>query len=181
MHINTLSTGWHKPMTTASTATEFSDLIPTTTQPTASATRCIIECGGTSGGETCNAFAFAIIGVATNDQTAAGVRFSSWDVCRETPNKDLWIAHTLGMVDATFSDNYPGVAGSAVAETFLFADTMTILQGNTSISIEVISPGSVTADSGVAVGRVDICGAQLVEVTFDRGTCSSVNILIKKV
>ena len=116
------------------------------------------------------------------DNTTGNVQVIGWKLVLGVgadTTKQLWIPILLADFAYTVSAVYPGIALKEVLATELFADTMTLtLAGNANVSIETSSPGTTTADSGIAWAKVDLAGCQKVELSFKIGTATSCNALV---
>jgi hypothetical protein len=93
------------------------------------------------------------------------------------PNKLLWDPTVLVEVLATLSSTPTGVAGRAVLNTDLFADTVALTgtTANDDVSIDIVSPANDTAAHFV----IDLKGSAKLEATFSTGgSATSCNALV---
>lgn len=152
-------------MTTNSTATSFSALIPTITKPARTATRAVFD-KGKLGTRDLNTLVVMPFGGNTNDDII-NVKVVRWiRVPRSTPASpavDMYVAELLAEVQCTLSSTLVGLANEEVVATEFFADDITLTKG-----VATIIKG--TADVDTAYFMVDISGAEIVELVFDLGT-----------
>lgn len=148
-----------KVQSTNSTDGTFPSRIPTTTQPTASATRAVLTWAGRS-------TLFLIpYGTGADNATITGVRVLGWQKI-----STLWVPTAICTFAGTLS-TIVGVSGAAVTDTERFCDTITLTNG---IGVVLTSLADNTGISAIEVG---IDGFDLVEVIFDLGTATAANCL----
>lgn len=114
-----------------------------------------ISLGGGDGGTTANSVILAFFGAGTNTQTFAcnvyGWRRTDGYTTAGLINS-LWYPVMLCSFTAiTLDSGFPGVVGSDVNASQLFASAITLGTGNSGISVEVVSPGA-----GVGIAHVVI-------------------------
>jgi hypothetical protein len=144
---------------TNSTDASFPSLIPTTTQPAASSTRCVITWANRS------SLLVMPYGVGSDNGTLK-VRVTGWQ-----KNGSLWLPILLADVTGTMS-TIVGISGQVPADTARLCDTLVLAQG-----IALIT-SSAADNASVAAFEVGIDGFDLVEITFNRnGSATSVNAL----
>lgn len=151
---------------TNQTSTSFSK-IPTITRPnslTDSATsQQVIDLANLGGALTQNILSVTPFAVGSNNQTMS-VRVYAW---HKRNDGKLWTPKLLCGVQGTLSSTFPGIAGENPSTTGLYCDTIIpVIPAAADGSFRIVSPGTVTADSGIAHFNVDIEGAQIVEVVF---------------
>lgn len=103
-------------------------------------------------------------GTGSDDNTFS-VRVIAWNVIgSNTPGTQLWVPLVLAEVQCTLGTT-TGIAGCQVANTELFADTITLTTGNANVSIDINSP----ADNTIAHFVIGVKGAQKLEFNFTTG------------
>lgn len=135
---------------------------------------------GPDGREAQNVVLVIPFGTDTADQTFK-FRLIGWRLAVERDSEEklataIWIPVTLGEFTATLGTS-PGLAGTVIGSTQLFADTIALsgTSGNDDIDISITSP----ADNTIAHVKVDLAGFQKLEITFDRNSsAASCNALI---
>lgn len=145
---------------TASTATSFAALAPTTTKPSGDG---VVPIGKTSA--TSRTFLLLLpIGTDAANETY-DMRVSGWGVIGT-----LWVPRHLVTVSVTLGTQV-GVAGTNVTDSTYFADTITYSKGDEATRIS--SP----ADNTIAWVRVDMQGCSLAKVEFDSTGSATANAL----
>lgn len=186
MLLETLSSSFRKMRATNATDNGFPTVVPVTTEPSgigdaaAQTTLAINKLGLGNGGVVQNGCQAVFYAVGADNVTFSA-RCYSWVPIVVTDNTLLvqWVPVLLCQVALTAS-TITGVAGSPVAGTERYADTITLTIGNANISIETLSPGTTTANSGIAHLLMDFKGPTLVMWTFDTGgSATSCNGLFK--
>lgn len=186
MLLMTASGNWKKARRTNATDSSFPARIPTVTRPLdglslaagASVQDVILTAGGWAGlkapvpgGAAQNMIALMPYAVGSDNGTF-NMRLYGWsvvDVIDNDSSKNLYAPTLLAEFACTLSGTFPGLANTPVVATELFCDTMTLTFGNTNLC-QVSSPGSTTADTGIAFAMVDFVGFPVLELTFDIGT-----------
>ena len=84
-------------------------------------------------------------------------------VNQNIPGNTIWIPEVLCEVQGTLSSGSPGVAGTIIPATMLFAKTITIVTGNAGVSVDVISPATAAQ---IATVTFDMRGTHYLEVIF---------------
>jgi hypothetical protein len=173
--IETMSSPFRKMRATNATDNGFPSVLPTTTTPSgigdaaAQTTASVFVVGHVNGGVVQNGCVAAFYGVGSDNNTFSA-RCYDW---RKVPGTNsvpnLWVPILLCEVALTLSSTFPGIAGSPVGATELFADTITLTFGNSNVSIEVLSPGTTSANSGIAHLMMDMKGPTLLQWTFTTG------------
>lgn len=173
MLLETISEFWRKAKRTNATDASFPARVPTKTAPvlqnalaTAAGVYDVVVTKGT-GVVTQNVAQFLFYGTGSNNNTFSA-RVYGWShvvPVDQDPNKVLYVPVLIAEVALTLSSTLPGVAGCPVAATELFADTITLTFGNTA-KVTVSSPGTTTADSGIACVEVDFTGFPVLEVVY---------------
>lgn len=193
--INTLSTPWRKVRNTNETSNGYVSKIPRATDPWVSA-------GVTGDADTAtgasvinllnsqnksmpiqNGISLLFYGIGSNNNTFSA-RVLGWsnvgtdraDVV--TDDMQIWIPVVLVEVAVTLSSTPVGLAGKAVLNTELFADTITITgtTANAGVNVNVVSP----ANDTIARMFLDCEGQQYIEVQFTTGgSATSCNALYK--
>jgi hypothetical protein len=144
---------------TNSTDASFPLLVPTTTRPAASATRCVLAWAGRA------SLLVTPFGVGADNSTLR-VRVTGWQ-----RNGSLWVPVLLCEVTGTLS-TIVGVSGQVPPDTARLCDTLALNRG-----IGLIL-SSAADNASVAAFEVGIDGFDPVEVTFSRnGSATSVNAL----
>lgn len=93
-----------------------------------------------------------------------------------TGTQSLWVAYELATFTCTLS-TVPGITGTDVNASQLFAGTITLGVGNANVSNEIISP------TGNVIAHIilDAKGSRFVELRFAKGTNTDCNCLAAKV
>lgn len=175
MLIETASQTWRKVRRTSSTESAFGSRVPARTQPATAAVATatsqeLIQPPGQSEltAATQNIIQFLFYGTGSNNQTFAA-RLYGWAPIQPLdpdPQKQLWIPTLLAEFTAiTLSSTFPGFAGCPIGAAEFFADTVTLNIGNAS-KVIVTSPGTTTADIGIACAEVDFTGFPILELGF---------------
>lgn len=187
--IQTLGAPFRKMRTTNTTDSAFTGnaaRIPTITLPdgvgdaAAQTTSAVHRFGLDVGSVTANG-CLAVFYATGADNVTFNARCYAW-----TPQPGsnsvpvLWVPVLLCEV-ALIASTIVGVAGAPVVATERFADTVTLTIGNANISIETLSPGTTTANSGIAHVLLDFKGPQLIEWVLDVGTATDANGLFKPI
>lgn len=174
--LGTLSTAFFKSHVTNSTASSFASKIPTITEPTGDG---VIKLTDVENAVE-NNLLIVPYGTASDNHTF-NMRIIGWrEVLSNVAGKSLWVPVILAELACTHCAAV-GVAGSPVVAAERFVDTITLTTGNSGISIEVFSPGSVAATADL-IGHVvvDAKGFKKIEITFDLGSGTDLNALCAK-
>lgn len=185
--IQTMGGPWRKFRTVNCTDTSFPSKIPTATEPTG--------VGATAGGAAVldiignrkengsiqNGILLAFFG-AGSDTNTMSVRGIGWSRVGSSPAlaitdlNELWVPTPLFEVSVALSTP-TGVAGKAVINTDLFADTITITgtTANAGVNVNVVSP----ANDTIAWMYADLTGHQKFELIFDMTGATDGNALYK--
>ncbi len=107
-----------------------------------------------------------------SDNTTFNCRILLWDLLPGT--SDQWIQVGACEVQVTLSA-ITGVTGGGVVAAERFADTISLVAGNT-VSVEVVSFGD---DANIAHIVVDLKGARKLELSFKVGTATDCNAILK--
>lgn len=173
--IETLASPSRKMRATNATDASFPSVLPTLTKPSgagdaaAQTTLSIHEMGLGVGGVVQNG-CFAQFYAVGADNVTFSARCYSWKRVPGTNSvPDLWVPILLCEVALVASATFPGVAGGPVVATEIFADTVTLTFGNANVSTEVSSPGTTSANSGIAHVLMDWKGPALIQWTFTTG------------
>lgn len=186
--IETLSAPFRKMRVTNATDASFPSVIPVTTEPigvgdaAAQTTLAIHKLGLGAGGDVQNGCQAVFYAVGADNVTFSA-RCYSWVPIVVTDGTLLvqWVPILLCEVALTAS-TITGVAGSPVLGTERYADTVTLTIGNANVSLEILSPGTTTANSGIAHVLMDFKGPALVQWTFTTGgSATSCNGLFKPI
>lgn len=112
------------------------------------------------------------------DNATFSLRLYAWRGISNA-NTVLYVPNLLCEVACVVTANAPGVAGSVLGATYLFADTIALVgtSGNANVNVVLLSPAD---DASIASALVACQGAQLLQVTFDLGTATAANALIAK-
>lgn len=153
----------------------FPSRVPTTTAPlfavaTAAGTQQVIPIGP---GVSANSAVIVPYGLgASND--AFNLRVLGWREVRGEGVLTLWVPVVLCELACTVGAT-TGVAASAVLNTELFVDTLSLTYGNDDVSIDIVS----NAADLIAHFAVAIKGFQAIELIFDQSTNSpTMNALV---
>lgn len=169
---------WRLARSVNQTSASFVSKVPTTTEPKGDAGTAtgasVIEL---SNNGMCGPSAAKIVpfGTTTNDNTF-NVRVIGWERLPYPSGLDLWVPTTLAEVTATLGTS-PGVDGTLVTSSNLFADTLVLVTGNANVSMEIISP----ANDTIAHFIVSLKGSMKLELSFSiaGGTATDMNALVK--
>lgn len=184
----TLSEVWSKLRRVNATDAAFVVPVPTKTIPSAAGevagtgtTQEVVVARG--GGAVTQNYAQLMFYGTGADNTTFSARFYGWSrvgTRDNDPNKNLYVPTLIAeFTTITLSGAFPGFAGCPILNTEIFADTVTLNIGNPAKAI-VTSPGSTTANIGVAVVDVDFTGYQDWEVRFQLGTATDMNALYRQ-
>lgn len=138
----------------------------------------VINTRGAVGSQSANLLQLFPYGTGSDNNTFS-LRVIAWHAVNPPNNdlnKNIYIPTTLCELAVTLSATIPGVAGCQVVDTELFADTITITTGDTSL-VKLYSG----ANNTVAWAVIDYLGAPFVEVTFNinSGSTTDMNALFK--
>ncbi len=157
--------------------------IPTVTEPVASATRGVFDLALTGGSYSRNLMELIPIGTGINNAVITGLRVFGWTRLKgvgglSAPTKDLWVPKLLFAADMVFG-NVIGVAGSALASTYFFMDTITITSGIGNANVDnVITTNALDL---VASVLFDTKGSQKIEALVDLGAnATAFNLLARR-
>lgn len=179
---------WAKARVTNTTDNGFPSRVPRTTRPSgigdnaaqATASAVIDTSALQADFPTQNVIRTAFFGVGSNNNTFSA-RLILWDFLAPANGETgvgLWVPVPIFEVQVTLTSSMPGVAGSVVDATNLFADTIT-LTGTTATSdgsINIVSP----ANDTIAHAVWDYKAGQLLEWIFTTGgVATSCNALWK--
>jgi hypothetical protein len=90
----------------------------------------------------------------------------------------LWVPTLLASFSFELDSGQPGVNGTLISATNYFATTITLITGNSGISVEVVSPGH---GNDIAHAIIDTKGARFIEVRFGLdSSATSLNAMWKK-
>ena len=144
--------------TNSSALTAMTAKLPTTTKPvdSISAGRKIIDPGSDNW-----LYVSFIGGDANNEKGAYGIWGWRKLVAPDPDKADLWIPFQLVRGAMTLSATPVGIAGSAIDDTWYFADTITVTTDNT-----YSTPGASVVTPADAIGWMffDFTGAHLIEL-----------------
>jgi hypothetical protein len=157
MQLRTPIRDFIKGLTTSSTASSFTSLVPTTTEPTGDGVRAY-------GSEGMNTLLVVPYGAGTEDTTFS-LRVTGW---RRIAT--LWVPILMGEVACTLSATV-GIASATVTNTDRFCDTITSVSGPSGTVI--YSP---TADE-IGYVMLDAAGFQKIQFTFDMTGATNGNVL----
>jgi hypothetical protein len=169
------------PFTPANTANvttaSVTEPVPTLTKP--SGTGVVVF--GDGGAEASSATKLVPFGVGSNAQTFS-MNCYGWSVVQAPPSavdtKDLWFPVLLASFSTiTLDSTIPGLAGTLVNASQLFANAITLVVGNSGISVEVVSPATT---GEVAHIVLDMKGFKMLELRYAIGTTTSCNCLVGK-
>lgn len=173
MLLDTMSMAFRKAKLANGDGTGFPSRIPTTTEPEGDANTStgtsVHDLGGKNGGATQNGALFVpyCLGADGDDFSMRVIGWRSIKSLTDAALKTLWVPVILVEV-ACEAGTAAGVAGSAVLNTEVFAESMTLTYGNDDVSIDIVSPGAST--NFIAHFVCDLKGFQKFECTFDRST-----------
>lgn len=143
----------------------------TITEPAASATRTIIGtglAGGYKQGVTIKVKPFG----RSADNNTIKIKVQGWSRVQEitgAPSVE-WVSSIVAEVLATLSSSLPGIAGMAVTDSDLFADTLATTNG-----FAILHQGASNVDS--AFFECDVTSYEYVEILYALGTGSEANCL----
>jgi hypothetical protein len=184
MVIETVSDDYILSHSTDATDTSFPSKIPTTTEPTGNG---VIDFRGqrVAGAVVPNLIQLTPVGTGANDAVLTGMRVIGWRRLKSktpTTTRDLWVPTILAEF-ATVFGNVTGVAAGtggpagALAATYFFMDTITLVTGTANVSNEIVSP---TGDV-IAHIQMDMKGFPKIEITFDLGAnATAANCLVAR-
>lgn len=170
-----------KARNTNQTSSSFVSKIPTITEPangTDSATATWVqELALTTkqpGMLTQNLVKIIPYATASNDNTFS-MRVVGWTAQPPVNNApQLWIPVLLCDVLCTASSTFPGITGYSPSNAELFCDTIAAtIPAASPGNQQIISPGTVTANSGIAHIIVDMEGFLKLEVHFSTGSSAT--------
>ena len=175
--LNTLSAPFVKARSVNATNTSFPSLIPTAAEPSGDAGTAtgssVIELSNKSlaSGKIENAALIVPFG-AGSDTNTFSMRVIGWKVVGRG-SESVWIPVTLAEFSCALSTPV-GVAGGAVVATDRFCDTITVVTGNSGVSVDVVSP----ADNTIGSILIDLKGFQKLELAFDMTGATNGNALV---
>ena len=159
MHIKTWPAAFESLFAAVVTAASITPPSPTITEPTGNGVFAMDQSVGF------NSAAFAFFGGNSNNGTFTA-RITGWRKLG-----DLWIPVPLLALAGTLGA-MTGVAGQAVTNSQLFADTLTASTAFTT-AYEIINP---TADQ-IALVKVDAFGCRKLQVQLAKNSCDNVGAL----
>jgi len=173
---STRSTDWAKFASTDLVTTDFTTtpIIPTTTEPTASSTKAVIQWRGTGAGanECPNAILIMPYGTGSDNDTL-DMRLYGWKRVSGSATT-LWRPTLILQISCTLSTDV-GIASAEVLNTHRFADTITATVAPT--TAEIISPATLGVANQAAWVLVDGLGFDKLELTVDRILATAGNAL----
>lgn len=178
MIIETVAGSAYPTNATNITAASFTEPVPTTTTPSGDG----VVAFGTGGMMACSAVKLIPFGVGADTNTFLMNCYGWVDVPAQGIAGDvtLWVPKTLATFSTiTLNSNIPGVALTQVPATAYFAGAITLVTGNSGISVEVVSPGH--AANEIAHIVLDVKGSKFLECRFSTGgSATSCNCLWAK-
>lgn len=167
MLLETIYTPSRLALAANSNASSFTTLVPTKTEPTTGVVQI-----GTAGTPVCftqNSLLVNPFGTGSDTNTLS-VRVTGWRPVGDGSVPTLWVPTVLCEVQATLDGSSPGVAGTLVPNTCLFAKTLTLTTGNANVSVELVSPA---AAGEIAHFVLTAKGFQKFQFTFTTGSSAT--------
>ena len=178
MLIEQLSTQYVSIRSTDSTATTFTAAAPAAAPPSEGV---LLLPGTRQGGSQNCGIIIQPYGTGADNATF-NMKVYGWrrTVTQNAPGtKSLWVASLYGsFTSLTLSAALPGVAGTDLAATKLFVDTITqVYPAEQGITCQTLSP----AGDDPATIRMSLLGDQYIEIVFDLVTATAANALVARV